>query len=58
MPVLLQIDWNINPLVFLEFFVVLAFGVGWLILEWVASRYDQQRKADASKDEPRESRDP
>lgn len=58
MPVLLQIDWNVNPLVFLEFFVVLAFGVGWLILEWVASRYDQQRKADASKDEQRESRDP
>jgi hypothetical protein len=50
MPPLLAIDWNINPLVFLEFFVVLAFGIGWLILERVASRYDKTRDiADAEK---------
>ncbi|MGQ0455676.1 MAG: hypothetical protein ACT4OU_01305 [Hyphomicrobium sp.] len=36
------------PLAFLEFFVVLAFGVGWLILEWYCKRLD--RPADAAKD--------
>lgn len=43
----MTIDWNINPLVFLEFAVVLAFGIGWLVLERVAKRYD--RKDDAPK---------
>ena len=32
-----------TPLAFMELFVVLAFGVGWLILERVARRLDRQR---------------
>lgn len=38
------LDWNINPLVFLEFAVVLAFGIGWLILERVAARQAQKMR--------------
>lgn len=51
---LLAIDWNINPLMFLEFFVVLAFGIGWFILEKVANSYDRKREDDkaADLDEP------
>ncbi len=37
-------DWNINPLAFLEFFVVIAFGVGWWILERHANRVGGGRK--------------
>ena len=29
------------PLAFLEFFVVIAFGTGWLILEWYCKRLDK-----------------
>jgi len=32
--------------VFLEFFVVLAFGVGWLILELYTRRLDKKREAE------------
>ncbi len=39
----MAIDWNVNPLVFLEFFVVLAFGIGWFIMERVARRYDKPK---------------
>lgn len=46
----MDIDWNINPLVFLEFFVVLAFGIGWLILERVANSYDRAREAEKKQD--------
>ena len=37
------LDWNINPLVFLEFAVVLAFALGWMILEWKANLFDRER---------------
>ncbi len=30
-----------SPLIFLEFFVVLMFGLAWLILEWVAKKHDK-----------------
>lgn len=36
------------PLAFLEFFVVLAFGLGWLYLEWYCKRFD--KPADAATD--------
>jgi hypothetical protein len=29
------------PLAFLEFFVVLVFGIGWLILEWQCKKLDK-----------------
>jgi hypothetical protein len=29
------------PLAFLEFFVVIAFGLGWLYLEWYCKRLDK-----------------
>ncbi|MFN0218716.1 MAG: hypothetical protein ACKVP4_07895 [Hyphomicrobium sp.] len=29
------------PLAFLEFAVVLAFGIGWLVLEWYCKRLDK-----------------
>ncbi len=45
---LLAIDWDINPLMFLEFFVVLAFAVGWFILEKVANSYDHKREDDSA----------
>ncbi|MGQ0672639.1 MAG: hypothetical protein ACT4N2_07145 [Hyphomicrobium sp.] len=44
----LALDWNINPLVFFEFFVVLAFGIGWLILERVARTYDKKSTEEKS----------
>lgn len=44
------IDWTINPLVFLEFFVVLAFGIGWLILEKTANSYDRKHEDDVAAD--------
>jgi hypothetical protein len=37
-------NWNFHPLAFFELFVVLAFGVGWLILEWNGKRLDRKRK--------------
>lgn len=33
------------PLAFLEFFVVLAFGIGWLFLEWYCKRLDKPADA-------------
>ena len=35
-----------TPLAFMELFVALAFGVGWLILERVARRLDRRRLND------------
>ncbi len=32
------------PLAFFEFFVVLAFGIGWMILEWQGRRLDRARE--------------
>lgn len=32
-----------NPLAFMEPFVVLAFVIGWLVLEAVSRRYDMKR---------------
>ncbi len=55
---LLAVDWNINPLVFLEFFVVLAFAVGWLILEWVANRHDRKRRSGTAEQGDRAPEDP
>lgn len=31
-------NWNIHPMAFLEFFVVIAFGVGWWVLERYANK--------------------
>lgn len=33
-------DW---PLAFMELAIVLAFGIGWMILEWQGRRLDRQR---------------
>ncbi|MGL4396510.1 MAG: hypothetical protein ACRCS9_08240 [Hyphomicrobium sp.] len=33
------------PLAFFEFAVVLAFGIGWLVLEWQCRRLDRKREA-------------
>lgn len=44
-----SLPWDINPLVFLEFFFVLAFAIGWLVLEWVANRPDRAKKREAQK---------
>jgi hypothetical protein len=35
-----------SPLAFMELFVVLAFAVGWLILEFVAKQLDKRRADD------------
>ena len=37
---------------FSELFVVLAFGIGWMILEWQGRRLDAKRLAEAEKREP------
>ncbi|PPD00390.1 MAG: hypothetical protein CTY31_04410 [Hyphomicrobium sp.] len=29
------------PLAFFEFFMVIAFAIGWLILEWYCKRFDK-----------------
>jgi len=39
---------SFNPLAFMELFVVLAFAVGWLVLERVARRFDKRDKDDAA----------
>lgn len=36
------------PLAFLEFFVVLAFAIGWLILEWYCKRLDKPPESENS----------
>jgi hypothetical protein len=40
-----------NPFAFMELFVVLAFGIGWLILELVARRLDEKRKREEDQSE-------
>jgi hypothetical protein len=35
---------DVNPLAFFELLVVLAFAVGWFILEKVANSYDRDKK--------------
>ena len=35
------------PLAFFELFIVLAFGIGWLILEWYCKRLDKPTEAEA-----------
>jgi len=35
-----------TPLAFIELFVVLAFAIGWLVLERVARRFDRKRQSD------------
>ncbi len=37
-----DVDWN--PLAFMEFFVVLAFVAGWLVIERVCRHFDRQRE--------------
>ncbi len=44
-----------SPLAFMELFVVLAFAIGWVILEFVTKRMDRRRAeedAKAGKGEP------
>ena len=41
-----------SPLAFMELGVVLAFGIGWLILERVAKRLDRKRLAQRDEDTP------
>ena len=51
----LAIDWNVNPLAFMELLVVLAFGIGWWVLERHANRIDQRRKSEAEDAEKQRS---
>jgi hypothetical protein len=39
-----------SPLAFMELFVVLAFGIGWLILERGARRLDRKRQDERDED--------
>jgi hypothetical protein len=39
-----------SPLAFMELFVVLAFGIGWLILERVAQGLDRKRQEERDED--------
>ncbi len=41
-----------SPLAFMELGVVLAFGIGWLILERVAKRLDRKRLDQRDEDTP------
>ena len=43
-----------SPFAFMELFVVLAFGIGWLVLERVARRFDKRKRdeEDAPPDDP------
>jgi len=38
---------SFSPLAFMELLVVLAFAVGWFVLERVARRFDKRDKEDA-----------
>lgn len=49
MPPVLAIDWNINPLAFLEFFFVIAIFAALAAVEWVARRQDKRRETEKSK---------
>jgi hypothetical protein len=42
-----------NPLAFMELFVVLAFAVGWLVLEIVSRRYDRKRREETKSNDER-----
>jgi hypothetical protein len=35
-----------TPLAFMELFLVLAFAIGWLVLERIARRFDRKRQSD------------
>jgi len=48
-------DWLPHPLAFMELFIVLAFGVGWLILEYVSRRYDKHKQPGKTDDDSRSS---
>jgi hypothetical protein len=37
---------DLNPLAFFELLIVVAFAVGWFILEKVANSYDREKKSD------------
>ncbi len=43
-----------SPLAFMELFVVLAFAIGWLVLERVARQLDERKRdeEDAPPDDP------
>jgi len=43
---------ELSPLAFMELGVVLAFGIGWLILERVAKRLDRKRLDQRDEDTP------
>ena len=43
---------ELSPLAFMELGVVLAFGIGWLILERVAKRLDRKRLDQRNEDTP------
>lgn len=38
---------DVNPLAFFELLIVLAFAIGWFILEKVANSYDRDKKRPA-----------
>lgn len=38
---------DINPLAFFEVFIVLAFAIGWCVLEWVANRIGSSSREEA-----------
>jgi len=37
---------DLNPLAFFELLIVVAFAVGWFILEKVANSYDRKKQSD------------
>ena len=43
---------ELSPLAFMELGVVLAFGIGWLILERLAKRLDRKRLDQRDEDTP------
>lgn len=45
-------SWSFHPLAFMELLVVLAFGVGWWILERHANRIDARRRPEEDDNEP------
>lgn len=45
-------NWSLHPLAFMELLVVLAFGIGWWILERHANRIDARRRREEDGSEP------
>jgi hypothetical protein len=43
---------DVNPLAFFELLIVVAFAIGWFVLEKVANSYDRDKKPEA--DDPRD----